>query len=87
MAETIHAKALRLIDTGAVTIRHFGDTLIDADVEGDHGSYPVVIEVGDRERCWCPATGDCSHVLAVLAVVLQRNTGMLPSVILGKVGV
>ena len=87
MTETIHAKALRLIDADAVTIRHQGDTLIDADVEGDHGSYPVVIEVGDRERCWCPATGDCSHVLAVLAVVLQRIIGMLPSVTLGKVGV
>lgn len=87
MFETIHAKALRLIDTGAVTIRLQGDTLIDADVEGDHGSYPVVIEVGDRERCWCRTTGDCSHILAVLAVALQRNTGMLPSVIFGKVGV
>jgi len=87
MSESIHAKALRLIEAGAVTIRHLGLTLIDADVQGDHGSYPVVIEVGDRERCWCPATGDCSHVLAVLAVALQRNTGMSPAVILGKVGV
>ncbi len=87
MSETIHEKALRLIDTGAVTIRHQGDTLIDADVQGDHDSYPVVIEIGDRERCWCPATGDCSHVLAVLAVALQRNTGLPPVVTLGKVGV
>lgn len=87
MLETIHDKALRLVEAGAVTIRFQGDTLIDADVKGDHGSYPVVIEVGDRERCWCPASGDCSHILAVLSVALQRNTGMLPAVILGKVGV
>lgn len=87
MAESIHEKALRLIEAGAVTIRHQGDNLIDADVKGDHGSYPVVIEIGDRERCWCPATGDCSHVLAVLAVALQRNTGLAPVVTLGKVGV
>ncbi len=85
--ETIHEKALRLIETGAVTIRFQGDHVIDADVEGDHGSYPVVIDIGESERCWCPASGDCSHMLAVVAVALQRNTGLPPAVILGKVGV
>ncbi len=87
MSESIHAKALRLIEAGAVTIRFQGTHVIDADVRGDHGSYPVVIEVGDRERCMCPATGDCSHLLAVLAVALQRNTGLPPAVTLGKVSV
>ncbi len=87
MAESIHEKALRLIEAGAVTIRHQGDNLVDADVRGDHDTYPVVVEVGDRERCMCPASGDCSHLLAVLAVALQRNTGLPPAVTLGKVGV
>ncbi len=87
MTETIHDKALRLIGAGAVTIRHQGDHVIDADVRGDHDSYPVVIEIGDRERCMCPASGDCSHLLAVLAVALQRNIGLSPAVMLGKVGV
>ena len=86
-AESIHEKALRLIGAGAVTIRFQGDNVIDADVHGDHDSYPVVIEIGDRERCWCRTKGDCSHLLAVLAVALQRNTGLPPVVTLGKVGV
>ena len=87
MAETIHEKAFRLVAAGAVTIRHQGDNLIDADVQGDHGSYPVVIEIGETEKCWCRTSGDCSHLLAVLAVALQRNTGLPPAVTLGKVSV
>ena len=93
MAETIHEKALRLIGAGAVTIRHQGDNLIDADVKGDHGTYPVVIEIGDEVRCYCPAhkkygfTGDCSYQLAALAVALERRIGLPPAVMLGKVGV
>ena len=87
MPESIHDKALRLIEADAVTIRFQGDHVIDADVRGDHATYPVVIEIGDRERCMCLASGDCSHLLAVLAVALQRNTGLPPAVTLGKVGV
>ncbi len=87
MTETSHDKALRLIEAGAVTIRFQGDHVIDADVHGDHDTYPVVIEIGDRDRCRCPTSGDCSHLLAVLAVALQRNTGLPPAVTLGKVGV
>lgn len=86
MPETIHDKALRLIDTDAVTIRFQGEHVVTADVKGDHDTYTVVIEIGDREWCMCPATGDCSHVLAVLAVALQRQTGTKPTVMLGKVG-
>lgn len=93
MAETIHDKAIRLIEAGAVTIRHQGDTLIDADVKGDHDTYPVVVYVGDEIICWCPAhreygfTGDCAYQLAVVAVALERNTGLPPAITLGKVGV
>jgi uncharacterized Zn finger protein len=76
MAETINEKALRLINGGAVTVRFFGDYVIDADVQGDHGKYPVVVEVGESVRCWCPATGDCSHMVAVLAVALERRIGL-----------
>ena len=51
--ETIHGKALRLVKAGAVTIRHQGDHVIDADVRGDHDTYPVVIEIGDTDpKCW-----------------------------------
>ncbi len=87
MTESIHEKALRLIGAGAVTIRFQGDHVIDADVQGDHDTYPVVIEIGDRQRCMCPATSDCSHLLAVLAVALQRNTGLPSAVTLRKVSV
>ena len=91
--ETIHDKALRLIEADAVTIRFQGDHLVDADVQGDHGKYPVVVYVGDEIMCWCPAhrkygfTGDCAYQLAVVAVALQRNTGLPPAVTLGKVSV
>ena len=83
MTETIHEKAQRLIEAGAVSIRFHGNHVVDADVTGDHATYPVRIEIGESFRCWCPATGDCSHVLAVLAVALQHTTGLTPSVSLG----
>ena len=83
MTETIHEKAIRLIDTDRVSIRFHGNHVVDADVTGDHGLYAVVIYVGDSFRCWCPATGDCSHVLAVLAVALQHTTGLVPAWWLG----
>ena len=83
MTETIHEKAQRFIAEGRITIRHEGETLVDADVEGDHDRYAVVVEIGDDVRCTCPATGDCSHMLAVLALSLARRTGLPTAVALG----
>ena len=83
MAETINEKARRLIAEDRITIRYLGEFLVDADVIGDHGTYAVVVEVGDEVRCWCPATGDCSHKLAVLAVALERRIGLPTAVALG----
>ena len=76
MTETIHEKAQRFIAEGRITVRYLGEFVIDADVEGDHDTYPVRIEIGDTAKCWCPATGDCSHILAVLALSLARLTGL-----------
>ena len=83
MTETINEKAQRFITEGRITIRHEGETLIDADVRGDHDRYAVVVEIGDEVRCTCPATGDCSHILAVLALSLARLTGLPTAVALG----
>ncbi len=85
MAETIHEKALRLIATGAVTVMSTEWPTVDADVQGDHGNYQVTVRVGDHVRCWCPADGDCSHMLAVLAVALESTTGLPAAMALGPV--
>ena len=76
MAESTHEKALRLIDTGGVTLTFQNDAAVNADVTGDHGEYLVLVTVGERAMCSCPATSDCSHILAVLAKALYRAAGV-----------
>ena len=76
MAESTHEKALRLIDTGGVTLTFQNAAAVNADVSGDHGEYIVLVTQPDRAVCSCPATGDCSHILAVLAKALYRSAGV-----------
>ena len=76
MAESTHEKALRLIDTGGVPITLQNDPAVKDDVTGDHGEYLVLVTQPDRAVCSCPATGDCSHILAVLAKALYRSAGV-----------
>ncbi len=89
MRETVNDKALRLINTGKVKVRHYDDTTIKggvfiyADVDGDNGTYPVIVEVGNDAECGCPATTTCSHILAVLAEALYVETGLPATVSLG----
>ncbi len=88
MRETVNDKALRLINTGKVKVRHYdgphAGTVIYADVDGDNGTYPVIVEVGESAECGCPATVTCSHILAVLAEALYVETGLPATVSLGR---
>ena len=85
MTETVNDKALRLINTGKVLLHQY-DTArrtrsqpqtitIYADVEGDNGTYAVVVIVGETALCGCPARVTCSHILAVMAEALYIQTG------------
>lgn len=80
MREDAQTKAARLLASGRVTIRRLNDDVIVADVRGDSAD---VHEVGwDPEgwRCSCPAVGRCSHVRALMLVVLRapaRLEGMI----------
>jgi uncharacterized Zn finger protein len=55
------AKAVRLADTGKV--RRLSPVEV-FEVEGDHGTYTVVL-AGGETSCTCPAHGGCSHIVAV----------------------
>lgn len=68
MRETIPAKAVRLLVTGAVHVRHRDDVRIAAVVDGDTGRWVVVCDPEGRWVCSCPAFRSCSHVEAVRRV-------------------
>ena len=76
MSESTHEKALRLINDGSVSITFQNAAAVNADVTGDHGDYLVLVTQPDRAVCSCPATSDCSHILAVLAKVLYLASGV-----------
>ena len=74
--ESTHEKALRLINVGKVAITFQNAAAVNADVSGDHGEYLVLITQPERAVCTCPATSDCSHILAVLAKALFLSAGV-----------
>ena len=74
--ESTHEKALRLIATGKVRITFRNNSAVTADVSGDHGDSLVLVTQPERAVCSCPATSECSHVLAVLAKALYLASGV-----------
>ena len=76
MRETVNDKALRLLNTGKVRVRHYDTPYIYADVVGDTDTYPVFVVVGETALCGCPARVTCSHIFAVLAESLYVETGL-----------
>ena len=76
--ESTHEKALRLINDDKVTITFRNNSAVNADVTGDHGEYLVLVTQPERAVCSCPATSDCSHILAVLAKALYLASGVPP---------
>ncbi len=75
-AESTHEKALRLINDDKVRITFRNNSAVNADVSGDHGDYLVLVTQPDRAVCSCPATSECSHILAVLAKALYLASGV-----------
>jgi uncharacterized Zn finger protein len=75
MHENYFAKARRLLGEGRVTVQRVGPRSVDALVRGDSAeSYPVTYRPG----AWsypCPALGRCSHVQAVMLVVMVAAGG------------
>ncbi len=76
MIESTHEKALRLINDDRVRITFRNNAAVNADVTGDHGEYLVLITQPERAVCSCPATPECSHILAVLAKALYLSAGV-----------
>ncbi len=74
--ESTHEKALRLINDGKVNITFRNNSAVNADVTGDQGTYLVLVTQPNRAVCSCPATSECSHVLAVLAKALYLASGV-----------
>ena len=74
--ESTHEKALRLINDAKVNITFRNNSAVNADVTGDHGGYLVLVTQPERAVCSCPATSECSHVLAVLAKALYLSAGV-----------
>lgn len=67
-SEATVAKARRLLDADRIVRTEIGATYR---VDGDHGSYLVVVSSNGREAyCSCPATTPgCSHAAAALLAI------------------
>lgn len=69
-AESVTAKAARLLTSGAVTIVRVDGDLVDARVRGDSGTYMVRRDPAGW-WCSCPVRRpDCSHITAVRLVTV-----------------
>ncbi len=71
MRETAQLKARRLLSEGRVTISRVDEEVIVADVRGDSAEMYAVTWDPDGWACSCPALGRCSHVRALMLVVLR----------------
>lgn len=71
MRETAQVKAVRLVGSGRVTVRRIEPDLIVAVVRGDSAREYGVSWAPSGWACTCPALSRCSHVRAVMLVVLE----------------
>ncbi|MGZ5296847.1 MAG: hypothetical protein ACXWYT_08030 [Actinomycetota bacterium] len=71
MRENAATKARRLLTEGRLTVRTVTENVIEASVHGD--SALVYITRWDRGgwTCTCDARSRCSHVQALMLVVLE----------------
>jgi uncharacterized Zn finger protein len=69
--ENAALKARRLLSEGRVTLRRIGPDAIVARVRGDSAKVYNVTWDPTGWFCPCDAAGRCSHILAVLLVVLE----------------
>ena len=70
--EDAAAKARRLLAEGRCTVRTITDTEIVAVVRGDSAIvYTTRYDDPSGWSCTCEAVGRCSHVLALMLVVLE----------------
>jgi uncharacterized Zn finger protein len=83
--EDAQAKAARLAGSGRTTIRHVSDDAIVANVRGDSAMVYIVTWSPAGWSCSCPALGRCSHIRAVMLVLLEplRAGGPGPDGIVG----
>jgi hypothetical protein len=72
MTESIEAKALRMLTTGAVHVKWCSPGHVCAAVRGDHGVHDVDLHSG-RWTCSCPSRVECSHLEAVMAVTVPAR--------------
>lgn len=68
MSAAIEQKAARLRAQGRV---HPVDLVRAHVVQGDHAAYFVVTDREGIEFCTCPASGECSHIIAARDEVPQ----------------
>lgn len=61
---SIEDKAMRLIRERRVTVTYRTDDILAGRVQGDTGTYDVVIDP-ETERCGCPSWRRCSHIIAL----------------------
>jgi hypothetical protein len=80
MRENAALKARRLLTEGRLTIRTIGPDAIVAKVRSDSAREYLVCWDPAGWHCPCSAVGSCSHILAVMLVVLEpvRTRGTSP---------
>jgi uncharacterized Zn finger protein len=73
--ESVVAKAARYLLEGRLTVLRRDGDLVEAVCHGTHGVYELGHDP-DRPGVWhcsCPSAGRCSHVTALMLVVVPRR--------------
>lgn len=85
--EDAQTKARRLLAEGRVTLRTLSDDVILAAVRGDSAAvYRTGWDAGEGWWCSCESVGRCSHLRAVMLVVLEPVCPMQHDRSVGAVG-
>ena len=74
--ESVEVKAARYLREGRLTVLHRDGDHVTAECVGDTGTYQVGHDP-DRPGVWhcsCPSAGRCSHVTALMLVVVPTRT-------------
>ena len=73
--KSVEAKARRLLPEGRLIVERVDGDLVVASCRGDSGEvYTVGHDPGRGWHCSCPARGTCSHLRALMLVVVRRAT-------------
>lgn len=72
--ETVSAKARRYLTEARLVVTTVDGNLITAYCRGQGEIYQLGHHPDRGWWCYCPARGDCAHLLALMTVTIRKRT-------------